>query len=383
MAKLGITSKWYERLVQGSRRSPRAERGPRPPSSPAPSPPPLATLPAQGLVPAGLPTAEDVHRHLFGRLSELTRRAYEADLLDLARYLGCSSSREAVGAFLALAPAQAHSVALGWLESMRLPREGHPEGLSAATQKRRISALSSVVTLARALGVVSWVLKVEVRKGPKPNRTGYSPKVAAALCRACGEGLEGARDLVVVRLVCSQALRRIEVARLRVRDYANGKIFVRGKGYERNEQKAEWITATPETRKAIEEWIRLAELTDPDAPLLFGWRNNGRAKSTKSSASAGGLTPQGVYVVLNRLSERAGIKGCVVDGMTLDTISPHRFRHTAANVVAPKKGAIGVQRLLRHSDIRTSMGYVDDLTDEGGEAAKLVEQAIDESGDEE
>jgi integrase len=342
------------------------------PASHAPGP--LALL-------TGLPTADDVHRHLFGRLAELTRKAYEHDLRALAGYLGCTTSREAVGIFLALPAAQAHSVALGWLEAMRVPKEDYPEGLSAATQKRRISALSSVVTLARALGVVTWELKVQVRKGPKPNRIGYSPKVALALLKACGEDLEGARDGVVAHLVFGQAFRRVEVSRMRVRDYANGRIYVRGKGYERNEQKAEWVTATPETRKAIDRWLSLIGPLDPEGPLLFGWRNNGRATSAKSSASAGGLTSQGVYVILNNLCERAGIKGEVVEGMLIDRISPHRFRHTAANAVAKKRGVIGVQRLLRHSDIRTSMGYVDDLEDEGGEAAKLVEQTIAESED--
>lgn len=320
----------------------------------SPSPVLAVELPPASVL-AQLPAAGDVYAHLFSQLAERTREAYEADLSALAAWLQLSSSRAAVGYFLSLTAERAQAVALGWLQHMT-----EEEHLAAATQGRRLSALRSVVKIARSLGVVAWTLSVKAPKAPSLRDTrGFDVAVAQKLLGACGGGLVGLRDEVLVRLLYTLALRRVEIARLRVEHFDGYRLLVHGKGWERDARKVQWMTLPPHLAERIARWIREAR-REPEAPLLCGWKNK---------SPTGGLTAHGIRVVSRAIEQRAGVDA---------VLNPHEYRRSAVNELIDRDVALSTaQSLLRHEDPKTTSGYYRNREDAALKAAVLLEKVLE------
>lgn len=88
-----------------------------------------------------------------------TRRAYDGDIRDFARYvypeLAAPDPRQAVGLLVASGPGGANLLALGYRKVLEA------RGLSSATVARRLSALRSAVEFAGTLGLVEWTLRIK------------------------------------------------------------------------------------------------------------------------------------------------------------------------------------------------------------------------------
>jgi integrase/recombinase XerC len=96
-----------------------------------------------------------------------TRQAYAQDLADFARFLGADSSQAAALQLLAGGPGLANQLVHDYLVQLR------QRGLASATINRRLSALRSLVRLARLFHLISWTLELP----------GEKARSAAALCR--------------------------------------------------------------------------------------------------------------------------------------------------------------------------------------------------------
>lgn len=305
---------------------------------------------------ASLPQSSDVYDHLFSQLSERTREAYEGDLSALAAWLELSSSRAAVGFFLSQTPERAQAIALGWLDQM----QGQTPPLAPATQSRRLAALRSVLKVARGLGVVSWTLNVKAPKAASLRDTdGFDVETAKKLLAACGEGLFGLRNQVLMRLLYVHALRRVEIVRILTKHFDGRRILVHGKGFERDERKIKLVALTPKESELVTQWISEAK-RGPDQQLLCGWRN-GRPTD--------GITGHGVYAVALQLHKRAGVQ--------VGT-RPHQFRHSAVNELIDHGVSLTVaQSLLRHEDPRTTAGYYSNREDAALQASTMLEKILD------
>ncbi len=306
----------------------------------------LATLPAPG----------DVYEHLFRQLSERTREAYEGDLSAFAAWLQLSSSRAAVGYFLSQPPERAQALALGWLAEM----QAQTPPLAPATQSRRLSALKSVLKVARSLGVVSWTLNVKAPKASSLRDTdGFDVETAQKLLAVCGEGLFGLRNQILVRLLYVHALRRVEVTRILTKHFDGRRVLVHGKGSQRDERKIKWVVLSPKLVELVPLWIKEAK-RGPDQQLLSGWRNK---------SPTDGITPHGVYAIVLALHKRSGVARRTL---------PHQFRHSAVNeLIDHKEPLTTAQSLLRHEDPRTTAGYYSNREDASLQAATMLEKILD------
>ncbi len=290
---------------------------------------------------------ELVGAFLAGR-TEATRRAYHADLIDFAAFVGAPDPDAAVGALLSrghgLANALAHAYRAHLIE----------RDLSPATINRRLAALRSVVKLARTVGVVSWALDVESVKSQKyrdtrgPGLAGFRAMLAALA--AMPDTSLVRRDRAILRLLFDLGLRRAEVTRLDRADIDldAGTVAVLGKG--RTERVT--LTLPAPTVAALSAWFDVHE-ADGAAFVALDRASGGKRLSGTSVA---------------RLVAR------VADAAGLGTVRPHGLRHAAiTHALDLTNGNVRtVAAFSRHRDVRTVSVYDDNRTDVGGAIAALV-----------
>jgi integrase/recombinase XerC len=108
----------------------------------------------------GVASPEGLVERFLGRQKASTGPAYAQDL-NFARFLGAESSQTAALQLLAGGPGLANQLVHDYLVQLR------QRGLASATINRRLSALRSLVRLARLFHLISWTLELP---GQKPER---------------------------------------------------------------------------------------------------------------------------------------------------------------------------------------------------------------------
>jgi integrase/recombinase XerC len=286
-----------------------------------------------------------------------TLRAYAKDLDDFAKATGHTNANDALAAFLALSQGDANAAALAYRAQMVV------RGLKTATISRRLSALRSIVKVARQLGRVAWKIDVD---GPKaePYRDTSGPGVdgwerlrrRAKLDAESGKA-KAVRDLAIVRLLHSMGLRRGEVLALDLADVdlAACNLAVVGKG--KTEPKK--LTMSDVIRDALAHWI---ELRGSDPGPLFVSLDRARYKQRRTGAEASRLTGEAIRKIVKRLSKSAGIP----------ETRPHGLRHRGITDVAHNQGFLHAQAFARHANPRVTQRYIDNDRDLYGEAVKRL-----------
>ncbi len=145
----------------------------------------------------------------------------------------------------------------------------------------------------------------------------------------------GARDRAIVCLMLESGLRLEEVTNLEVDDVHLKEMFVKvsGKG-----DKEAYVPIGPTTLKALSRYLTAFRV--PASP---------RTKTFFLNIFGEPLKYEVIKSMFDRLKKRSGIK----------RLHPHLLRHTAATrMLANGADLHSVQRLLRHSDIRTTLRYL-------------------------
>lgn len=145
----------------------------------------------------------------------------------------------------------------------------------------------------------------------------------------------GARNRAIVCLMLECGLRLEEVSRLRLEDVHLEEMYVKvhGKG-----DKEGYVPIGPTTQKALDRYI--AHFRIPEDPRTVTLFVNIFGEPLKYEA---------IKSIFDRLAKQSGIR----------RLHPHLLRHTAATrLLANGADVHSVQRLLRHSDIRTTLRYL-------------------------
>jgi site-specific recombinase XerD len=169
------------------------------------------------------------------------------------------------------------------------------------------------------------------------------------------EGIKGLRDSALVLTLHDSGLRRAEVATLRVGDVdLEGRVAqVVGKG---RQGEREAVDLSEPAAVAIRAYLGARGSLLPDAPLF--------CNADRAGKGTGGLSADGIRVVLAVLSRRAGLT---------QAVAPHDLRRQGAYALA-KAGADAemLRRWGRWSDYRVAARYVGEVEERGRAAVDLL-----------
>jgi integrase/recombinase XerC len=206
------------------------------------------TLPARQLDAEGL-----IERWKEGR-SPQTLRAYVADLKVFAGWMKAPGPGAAVNSLLTLAPGEANEKVRAWRSSMI------DRGAAPATINRRLSALRSLVALAKEFGFIAFDLSTKnVRSQAYRDTRGPERDVMAALLEyAKGQPHEAkaARDVALFLLLgYGRALRRGEAVSLDLEhfDARGSRLNVLRKG----RRERQWLSLDLLVTRKLQAWIAL------------------------------------------------------------------------------------------------------------------------------
>lgn len=287
----------------------------------------------------------------FDGLGEKTMGLYRGDW---ERFLDWAKIDAAE--FFALAKVEAAALVNRYLKSMAR------RGYAPATRARARQAICVIVDRLYAADALPWTL-AKLIKTPKvrafKETEGISPEDWRALLRAARSdgSRRGARDVAIMLLLYDSALRRREVASLRLEDWDArwSRVHVWAKGDEEGERTP--VPVTARTKEALIAWLKYRGRAP--GGLFTGLRD------------ASPINGDGVAYAVRDWCRRAEIP----------EIGPHQLRHAAITALA-RKGAPPplLQRFARHASFDMTMHYIHtDAT----EIRELAEQLSEDEGDEE
>lgn len=284
--------------------------------------------------------------------SPQTVRAYANDLRQFSAWAGRTNAGAALTWMLSASHGEANEIAHQYRGAML------DQGLAPATVNRRLAALRSIVELGQRFGMIAWSLKVDgVKSEAFRDTAGPGTSVAAAMklkAEQHANPAKAARDVAILRILYDLALRRAEVAGIKLvdLDLRAGKLSVLRKG------KREKIiyTLAPRTIDAVATWLK-----HRGKKPGFLFVNFHRAKKTTE-----GLTGSGIYYVIRALGESVDARA-----------RPHGFRHTSITVAyQATKDPAKAKAHAGHAGINMTMRYVDAVEDVAGEVSRLVSETL-------
>ena len=217
-------------------------------------------------------------------------------------------------------------------------------GLQANTINRRLSAVKSMVRMARRLEMCDWTLAEVDGLTVKPYRDTRgitASQYRMMLVFVNRFTLAGSRDFAIMTLLWEAGLRRSELVNCDVRhfDLEQNRLSILGKG--RNER--EWIDLTESGVLAVSEWLEqrgVYALTDP----LF--------ISLDSATGGSRLSGTSVYRIVRDLAKTAGVS---------ENFGPHKVRHSGTTAYLELTGGDlrGAQAYSRHANLNTLKFYDD------------------------
>ena len=262
-----------------------------------------------------------------------TRRAYETSLKDFMTFAGIERPEE----FRTVT--RAHVIA--WRDELAR------RALSATTIRHRLSALASLFEYLCDKNAVTHN-PVKGVKRPVPETTeGKTPALGDAQARRLlaapdGDTIKDKRDRAILATLLYHALRRDELCKLKVRDYAQERrgvphLKIAGKG-----GKTRYLPLHPAASGLIVEYLEAAGHGGAEATPLFRPLHNSRDQRSTQA-----ITPDGVYRMVREYSARLGFE-----------IGAHSLRATAAtNALDHQADIAKVQEWLGHANIATTRIY--------------------------
>lgn len=226
-------------------------------------------------------------------------------------------------------------------------KSGFPGGKTNDVHKWQVTLHYYTILLRRFLQWLGVRIKVpSVRKTPAKIEVLSDDEVEALLLHA-----RKPIDKLIVNLLLTTGLRSRELLELRVEDVDFNKRTIRVRSAKYGKER--YVTAPLEVFELLQSWIKLNDLKPRDK--LFN------------------LTYTALYMRLKRLARKASIDP--------SKVRPHILRHTFATLAIRKGLSIpSLQRLLGHSDIRTTQVYlhltIDDVKREYDEKITVLASRV-------
>jgi integrase/recombinase XerC len=328
----------------------------------------IATAPTTEIVvatPAPVPAfrRQALVEHFLEGLDPKTREEYGRGLRSFAAFataayeLALPPERLIEDWFLTLSGGEANEAALRYRSHLERVEEYAPK-----TVNQKLSALRSVVRLAKLLGRVHWTLDVKNLKARAirdTRGTGYDGyrKLLAANRERYGDVPIGRRNEAMLRLLFELALRKDSVLSLRRCDVdlERGEVRPLVKKRGRHDSNREARTLPAPTRRALAAWMDVHPLAAcAEAPLFV---------SLDRAYYGHALSAKGAWEVVRNLGTAAGIGAW-----------PHALRHAAAtHALDVTNGDVRrVQKFMGHASPATTMIYDDARLDLAGQVARLI-----------
>ena len=265
--------------------------------------------------------------------NKATRRAYENALKDFMNFTGIQNPEE----FRIVT--RAHIIA--WRDDL-LSRS-----LSSMSIRHRLAALSSLFEYLCEKNTVTHNPVKGVKRPAVESYEGKTPAIGDHQARELldapdGSSLKGKRDRAILATLLYHALRRDELCRLKVKDFKQERrgvphMKISGKG-----GKTRYLPLHPAASGLIHDYLDAAGHGLEDTGALFRSASNNRDKESQKP-----ITPDGVYKLVQRYSEKLGFK-----------IGAHSLRATAAtNALDHQADIAKVQEWLGHANIATTRIY--------------------------
>ena len=298
-----------------------AEPQPEPPSAPVP----VVDDPGDvGRIPAAV--------YLVSKDSSVGRRGLQRSLDRAAEILTDGGTRSAFAVDWSAVRYQ-HVAAL-----RAVLRE---QNAKPATINHVLSAVRGTIKEAWRLGLIdseTYTRAIDVRnvsRSQLPAGRHVDAGEVAALFRACGDSLVGARDAALLGILAGAGLRRAEAVALQLEDYGDGTLKVlNGKG-----AKDRVVFLPAGARRAVENWI--ARRGAWPGALLCPIRRGGALEQRT-------MTAQAILLRVRHLSKRAGIA----------QISPHDLRRTfVGELLEAGADVSSVAKLAGHANPTTTARY--------------------------
>ena len=294
---------------------------------------------------------------LNDKRSENTKRAYRFDINHFFIYLTGSISTETnVHKFISLSRNKALEIVLtykNWLITN--------EKLAESTINRKISAIRSLVSLAKTLGYCDYDLSEVAHEKIKTYRdtTGIDLDEFKQMLKVPNkETLKGKRDYAILILFFETAIRRGEVTKINLADYEPEKniVWIIGKG--RGTQK-ESITISNLLVSAINDYL----ITRQKNTRLTV--NESLFATTDRRTAGSRMSGEALRRLVRNIAIQAGIK---------KPLSPHKLRHSAITIALDQtNGDVrAVQKLSRHTKIDTLLIYDDNRQNQQGKVTELL-----------
>jgi len=231
------------------------------------------------------------------------------------------------------------------------------EEYSPATVNKMLSALRGVLKTAWRLGLMTAeeytravdLDPVGVARPDQAAGRALTPGELMGLLNVCENDptAAGARDAAILGLLYACGLRRSEVVKLDVSDYDLATCVLTVRASKRGKTRV--VPVENGARAALLDWLHVRGEGGP-GPLFVRILKNGEPRPGHR------LTAQGVYDILARRAEEAGV----------DSFTPHDLRRTfAGDLLDAGVDLATVQKMMGHSNPATTASY-----DRRGERAK-------------
>lgn len=290
-------------------------------------------------------TPQDVLADWIGRLKPGTLRAFRCDLARFGEWLGVKSDGELLFHLREAGAARTETVVAAFLRSEA------ERGLAPSTVTGRLTAIRSLLKLARKQKLIEWTIEVDlperarakVRDMSGPSREEMLRLIAHVEASAADDRELALRDHACVALLYGAALRVEEAVSLDLEHVTpKGEIWVRGKGRgvrEAHPALAPWVL------ESVQTWIAVRPRCETQALLLS------YAEPRDQTARAR-LSQRAARSRLEDLAKRAGIES---------PVRPHGLRHACAtHMLEAGADMHAVSTLLRHASVATTMDHYAD-----------------------